>query len=48
MLFRSSDFASNLEILTTAEIRDAIEHLLEIRDENVWMLFGTLPLLHGK
>ncbi len=38
-----SDFASNLEILTKAEIRDAIEHLLEIRDENVWMLFGTLP-----
>ena len=34
---------SNLEILTKAEIRDAIEHLLEIRDENVWMLFGTLP-----
>ncbi|MCV5526357.1 hypothetical protein OFN18_30270, partial [Escherichia coli] len=30
-------------ILTKAEIRDAIEHLLEIRDENVWMLFGTLP-----
>lgn len=30
-----SDFASNLEILTKTEIRDAIEHLLEIRDENV-------------
>jgi radical SAM/CxCxxxxC motif protein YfkAB len=38
-----SDFASNLEILTKAEIRDAISHLLDIRDENVWMLFGTLP-----
>lgn len=38
-----SDFASNLEILTKEEIRDAIEHLLKIRDENVWMLFGTLP-----
>lgn len=38
-----SDFASNLEILTKAEIRSAIEHLLDIRDENVWMLFGTLP-----
>ncbi|WP_369901192.1 radical SAM/CxCxxxxC motif protein YfkAB [Bacillus manliponensis] len=38
-----SDFASNLEILTKEEIRDAIEHLLQIRDENVWMLFGTLP-----
>ncbi|MGG0274414.1 radical SAM/CxCxxxxC motif protein YfkAB [Bacillus rhizoplanae] len=38
-----SDFASNLEILTKDEIRSAISHLLEIRDENVWMLFGTLP-----
>ena len=38
-----SDFASTLEILTKEEIRNAIEHLLEIRDENVWMLFGTLP-----
>ncbi|MDM5153275.1 radical SAM/CxCxxxxC motif protein YfkAB [Bacillus sp. DX1.1] len=38
-----SDFASNLEILTKDEIRSAIEHLLHIRDENVWMLFGTLP-----
>ncbi len=38
-----SDFASTLEILTKDEIRKAIEHLLEIRDENVWMLFGTLP-----
>ncbi|MFD3448165.1 radical SAM/CxCxxxxC motif protein YfkAB [Microbacteriaceae bacterium 4G12] len=38
-----SDFASNLEILTKEEIQDAISHLLEFRDENVWMLFGTLP-----
>ncbi|MGF9964638.1 radical SAM/CxCxxxxC motif protein YfkAB [Bacillus rhizoplanae] len=38
-----SDFASNLEILTKGEIRSAISHLLDIRDENVWMLFGTLP-----
>ncbi|EEK75059.1 dehydrogenase [Bacillus mycoides] len=38
-----SDFASTLEILTKEEIRNAVEHLLEIRDENVWMLFGTLP-----
>ncbi|WP_028399793.1 radical SAM/CxCxxxxC motif protein YfkAB [Ectobacillus panaciterrae] len=38
-----SDFASSLEILTKEEIRDAISHLLDIRDENVWMLFGTLP-----
>lgn len=38
-----SDFASKLEILTKGEIRDAISHLLDIRDETVWMLFGTLP-----
>ncbi|XJZ27531.1 radical SAM/CxCxxxxC motif protein YfkAB [Bacillota bacterium Lsc_1132] len=38
-----SDFASNLETLSIEEIRDAIHHLLDIRDENVWMLFGTLP-----
>ncbi len=38
-----SDFASNLEVLTLQEIRDAIHYLLDIRDENVWMLFGTLP-----
>jgi radical SAM/CxCxxxxC motif protein YfkAB len=38
-----SDFASNLEVLSLEEIRTAIHHLLEIRDENTWMLFGTLP-----
>ncbi|WP_020061167.1 radical SAM/CxCxxxxC motif protein YfkAB [Bacillus sp. 123MFChir2] len=38
-----SDFAKNLEILTKEEIRSAISHLLDVRDENVWMLFGTLP-----
>ncbi|MGG3804221.1 radical SAM/CxCxxxxC motif protein YfkAB [Metabacillus fastidiosus] len=38
-----SDFASALETLSLKEIRDAIHHLLDIRDENVWMLFGTLP-----
>lgn len=37
------DFTSNLEVLTLDEIREAIHHLLDIRDENVWMLFGTLP-----
>ncbi|MGJ7035441.1 radical SAM/CxCxxxxC motif protein YfkAB [Anoxybacillus eryuanensis] len=39
----SSDFASSLETLTLDELREAIHHLLDIRDENVWMLFGTLP-----
>jgi radical SAM/CxCxxxxC motif protein YfkAB len=38
-----SDFASNLETLTLEEIRSAIDHLLDVRDDNVWMLFGTLP-----
>jgi radical SAM/CxCxxxxC motif protein YfkAB len=38
-----SDFASNLETLSLAEIRNAVHHLLDVRDEKVWMLFGTLP-----
>jgi radical SAM/CxCxxxxC motif protein YfkAB len=38
-----SDFASSLETLSLSEMREAIHHLLDIRDENVWMLFGTLP-----
>ncbi|MFC3885376.1 radical SAM/CxCxxxxC motif protein YfkAB [Bacillus songklensis] len=38
-----SDFASTLETLSLEEIRLAIHHLLDIRDEKVWMLFGTLP-----
>ncbi|WP_019155253.1 radical SAM/CxCxxxxC motif protein YfkAB [Robertmurraya massiliosenegalensis] len=38
-----SDFASNLEVLSLDEVRAAIHHLLDIRDEETWMLFGTLP-----
>ena len=38
-----SDFASTLETLPLDALREAIHHLLDIRDENVWMLFGTLP-----
>lgn len=38
-----SDFASSLTSLSLEETRDAIHHLLDIRDESVWMLFGTLP-----
>ncbi|MEK3988770.1 radical SAM/CxCxxxxC motif protein YfkAB [Robertmurraya sp. FSL R5-0851] len=38
-----SDFASNLEVLGLDEIRQAIQRLLDFRNENVWMLFGTLP-----
>lgn len=37
------DFASSLQCLSLDEIRDAIHRLLDIRDENTWMLFGTLP-----
>ncbi|WP_071396137.1 radical SAM/CxCxxxxC motif protein YfkAB [Bacillus tuaregi] len=38
-----SDFASSLETLSLEEIRDSIHHLLDIRDKDIWMLFGTLP-----
>lgn len=38
-----SDFASALESLTLEETRDAIHQLLDVRNPNVWMLFGTLP-----
>lgn len=38
-----SDFGSALTSLTLEETREAIHHLLDIRDENTWMLFGTLP-----
>ncbi|NPC91853.1 radical SAM/CxCxxxxC motif protein YfkAB [Bacillus sp. WMMC1349] len=38
-----SDFASNLEVLSLKELRNAIHHLLDVRDQHTWMLFGTLP-----
>ncbi|OES45612.1 radical SAM/CxCxxxxC motif protein YfkAB [Domibacillus iocasae] len=38
-----SDFASALESLSLDETREAIHQLLDVRDPNVWMLFGTLP-----
>jgi len=38
-----SDFASKLNVATLDEIREGIHRLLDHRDENVWMLFGTLP-----
>lgn len=38
-----SDFASGLDHLSIDEIRQAIHHLLDIRSDNIWMLFGTLP-----
>ncbi|WP_034745996.1 radical SAM/CxCxxxxC motif protein YfkAB [Halalkalibacter wakoensis] len=38
-----SDFASQLEVASLDDIRTGIHRLLDVRDENVWMLFGTLP-----
>ncbi len=38
-----SDFASALDAVSLPQIRDAYHRLLDNRDENVWMLFGTLP-----
>lgn len=38
-----SDFASHLEIASLDEIRIGIHELLNIRNNEVWMLFGTLP-----
>ncbi|MDQ0159432.1 radical SAM/CxCxxxxC motif protein YfkAB [Alkalibacillus salilacus] len=37
------DFAKDLETLSLDEMKHGIRHLLDIRDEDVWMLFGTLP-----
>ncbi len=37
------DFASNLETLSLEEMRIGIERLLDHRDPDTWMLFGTLP-----
>lgn len=39
-----ADFASQLEVLSLGEMKEAIHHLLDIRDPSVWMLFGTLPI----
>lgn len=38
-----SDFASTLQAVSLEETRHALLHLLEIRNQDVWMLFGTLP-----
>ncbi|PTI41183.1 radical SAM/CxCxxxxC motif protein YfkAB [Staphylococcus succinus] len=39
-----ADFASQLEVLSLKEMKEAIHHLLDFRDPNTWMLFGTLPI----
>ncbi len=37
------DFAENLDTLNLAEMREGITRLLDHRDPDTWMLFGTLP-----
>ncbi|WP_339230207.1 radical SAM/CxCxxxxC motif protein YfkAB [Oceanobacillus sp. FSL K6-2867] len=37
------DYASTMETLSLEEMRTAIERLLEHRNPDMWMLFGTLP-----
>jgi len=39
----ASDFARDLSVLSLDELRAGIHHLLDIRNEELWMLFGTLP-----
>lgn len=38
-----SDFASALQVASLDEIRSGIHRLLDVHDEKIWMLFGTLP-----
>ncbi|SFG59982.1 radical SAM/CxCxxxxC motif protein YfkAB [Halobacillus alkaliphilus] len=37
------DFASSLETLSLEDMRKGINRLLDHRNEDMWMLFGTLP-----
>lgn len=39
----ASNFASALPVLSLADTKAAIHHLLDVRDRDMWMLFGTLP-----
>ncbi|USB35112.1 radical SAM/CxCxxxxC motif protein YfkAB [Paenibacillus sp. YPG26] len=39
----AADFAEGLPLLTLEDMRKAIESLLDARDPETWMLFGTLP-----
>jgi radical SAM/CxCxxxxC motif protein YfkAB len=38
-----SDFAKNLALLSLDEYRETVHRLLDARDPDVWILFGTLP-----
>lgn len=37
------DFARDLPLLSRAELRQAIEGLLDVKSAGIWLLFGTLP-----
>ncbi|MNW38031.1 7-carboxy-7-deazaguanine synthase [compost metagenome] len=39
----AADFAEGLPVLALEDMRRAIHSLLDARDPNLWMLFGTLP-----
>lgn len=39
----SSDFASNLETINLDEYREVVNNILDFRNEDIWVLFGTLP-----
>ncbi len=39
-----SSFASNLPVLSLDRIRESIHSLLDHREPDIWMLFGTLPM----
>ncbi|AZN40210.1 radical SAM/CxCxxxxC motif protein YfkAB [Paenibacillus albus] len=41
-----SAFAADLPVITPAQMRDAVNDLLDSRDPSVWMLFGTLPFYY--
>lgn len=41
-----SAFAANLPVLSLLQIREAIHRLLDGRNKEMWMLFGTLPFYH--
>jgi radical SAM/CxCxxxxC motif protein YfkAB len=38
-----SSFAHNLPVLPLSDLREAIHRLLDTRQLDIWMLFGTLP-----
>jgi len=38
-----SAFAANLPKISLEQLRTSIHHLLDVRNKDLWMLFGTLP-----